>query len=93
MTTGPFTGLSVNDCHILLEIARGRTNAQISQVLPLAPGTIRNHISEMMAVLKCDNRAALAAYAIRNGLPSLRFWEADPNARMYADIAEHLKGV
>lgn len=60
--------MSDTDRYILIEIARGRTNSEIGQTLHLVEGTVKNRVSGLMDKLQCENRAALAAYAIENGI-------------------------
>ncbi len=53
---------------VLKELAKGKTNKQISQVLLLSPSTVRNHISSIFLKLKLANRSQATAVAIYNGL-------------------------
>ena len=53
---------------VLKELAKGKTNKQISQVLLLSPSTVRNHISSIFIKLQLANRSQATAVAIYNGL-------------------------
>ena len=53
---------------VLIHLAQGKTNKQISQVLMLSPSTIRNHISSIFIKLKISNRSQATAMAIYSGL-------------------------
>ena len=53
---------------VLKELAKGKTNKQISQVLLLSPSTVRNHISSIFVKLQLANRSQATAVAIYNGL-------------------------
>ena len=55
---------------ILVHLAKGQTNKEISQVLNLSPSTVRNHISSIFAKLKISNRSQATAIAIYSGLLS-----------------------
>ena len=81
----PFSLLTIREKHILLLISQGRTNRQIADALAFAPGTVRNHVSVILAKLGCENRASLAVYAFKNKLEESRFWEesatSDPSVQ------------
>lgn len=53
---------------ILVHLAQGQTNRQISESLMLSPSTVRNHISNIFAKLKITNRSQATAIAIYAGL-------------------------
>ena len=53
---------------ILLQLAQGKTNKQISQELLLSPSTVRNHISSIFTKLQISNRSQATAIAIYSGL-------------------------
>ena len=53
---------------ILVHLAQGKTNKQISQVLMLSPSTVRNHISNIFTKLNISNRSQATAIAIYAGL-------------------------
>lgn len=53
---------------ILVLIASGKTNKEISKDLSLSPSTVRNHISNIFAKLNITNRAQATALAIFSGL-------------------------
>lgn len=59
---------------ILVHLAQGKTNKQISRDLMLSPSTVRNHISNIFTKLKVTNRSQATAIAICTGLLS----QADP---------------
>lgn len=58
---------------ILVHLAQGETNKEISQKLTLSPSTVRNHISSIFAKLKISNRSQATAIAIYSGLLSQAF--------------------
>jgi DNA-binding CsgD family transcriptional regulator len=49
-------------------IARGYTNAEIAQELVLVPGTVANHVDQILARLGFRNRTQVAAWAVELGL-------------------------
>ncbi len=53
---------------VLVQLAKGQTNKQISEVLMLSTSTVRNHISNIFTKLKIANRSQATALAIYNGL-------------------------
>lgn len=53
---------------ILVHLASGKTNKQISQSLMLSPSTVRNHISSIFTKLNISNRSQATAIAIYSGL-------------------------
>ena len=53
---------------VLVHLAQGMTNKQISEALILSPSTVRNHISNIFTKLKISNRSQATAIAIYNGL-------------------------
>ncbi len=55
---------------VLVHLAQGKTNKQISQCLTLSPSTVRNHISSIFTKLKISNRSQATAIAIYSGLLS-----------------------
>lgn len=53
---------------ILVHLAQGKTNKQISQQLALSTSTVRNHISSIFIKLRISNRSQATAIAIYAGL-------------------------
>ena len=65
MTELPITN---REKEILVHLAQGKTNKQISQVLMLSTSTVRNHISSIFTKLNISNRSQATAIAIYAGL-------------------------
>lgn len=59
----PPADLSDSDRRLLGLIGQGMTNAEIAEVMFLAPTTIKTYVSRLLAKLDRPNRAALAALA------------------------------
>jgi DNA-binding NarL/FixJ family response regulator len=62
--------LTDRERHILLLIARGRSNAEIAGELVISPLTAKSHIRNILRKLDCHDRAGLVALAYENGLIS-----------------------
>lgn len=53
---------------VLIQLAQGHTNKEISKLLHLSTSTIRNHISNIFLKLRVSNRSQATAIAIYAGL-------------------------
>ena len=62
------TGLSDRELAILRLIAEGRDNTEIGREMHISPGTVKNHVSSILAKLDVGNRFEAAVYAVRRGL-------------------------
>jgi DNA-binding NarL/FixJ family response regulator len=60
--------LTDRELEILRLIAQGLTNLDISKRLFLSEGTVRNHVSAILAKLGVPDRTQAAVIAIRHGL-------------------------
>lgn len=60
--------LTPREKEILLCVATGETNREISNSLNIAENTVKNHIKNMLEKLELVNRVQLAAYAVRHNL-------------------------
>ena len=63
-----FRELSDREMDILVPLARGKTNAEIGQVLNLSEKTVSNHVSAILGKLHLTNRIELATYAVEHHL-------------------------
>jgi len=63
-----FRELSDRELDVLAEVARGKTNAEIGQVLNLSEKTVRNYVSTVLEKLHLTNRVELATYAVQHHL-------------------------
>lgn len=59
--------LSWREAEVLAEVARGRTNDEISAKLRIAPRTVATHLEHILSKLDAPNRAAAAAYGAALG--------------------------
>jgi DNA-binding NarL/FixJ family response regulator len=60
--------LSAREAEVLGLLAAGKSNREIAEVLVPSEKTVENHLSRIYGKIGADNRAAAAAFAIRNGL-------------------------
>ena len=60
--------ITTREKEVLVNLAKGKTNKEISNKLMLSPSTIRNHISNIFTKLKISNRSQATAIAIYSGL-------------------------
>ena len=60
--------LTERELGVLRLVAKGYSNAQISDELHIAINTVKFHIKNILAKLQLENRTQVAAYAVRSGL-------------------------
>jgi DNA-binding NarL/FixJ family response regulator len=63
-----FANLTEQELRVLSQVAEGKTNREIAEVLHLGEGTIRNYVSSILGKLELTNRAEAAAYAVEHNL-------------------------
>ena len=63
-----FRELSNREMDVLVHLARGKTNAEIGQLLNLSEKTVSNYVSTMLDKLHLANRIELATYAVEHHL-------------------------
>ena len=61
-----FSALSERELDVLVELTRGRTNADIGRQLNLSEKTVRNYVSRILDKLNLNNRIELAAFAVEH---------------------------
>jgi NarL family two-component system response regulator LiaR len=57
--------LSERELDVLREIARGRSNKEISAILGISEKTVKTHVSNILDKLHLDDRTQAAIYALR----------------------------
>ncbi len=57
-------GLSARQAEVLLQVARGRTNAEVAAALHISPRTVQKHLDNIYDVLGVRSRAAATARAV-----------------------------
>jgi DNA-binding NarL/FixJ family response regulator len=60
--------LTDREREVLIEIAKGATNAEISQTLFMAEGTVKTHIGRLLSKLEARDRVGLVLLAYETGL-------------------------
>jgi two-component system, NarL family, response regulator DevR len=68
LETDAFRELSDREMEVLVQVASGKTNAEIGRDLHLSEKTVRNYVSALLNKLGFSNRIELAAFAIENRL-------------------------
>ena len=67
-TRAPAIDLTEREVEILNMLAQGLSNPEIAERLHLAPGTVRNYVSSILAKLGVSDRTQAAVLAVRWGL-------------------------
>jgi DNA-binding NarL/FixJ family response regulator len=65
--TVPDDGLTDREHDVLLAVAKGLSNQEIAAQLHLGYGTVKTHVSHLLAKLECRDRAQLVMYAYESG--------------------------
>ena len=63
-----FRIISDREMDVLIHLAKGKTNAEIGNLLNLSEKTVGNYVSNMLEKLHLNNRIELAAYAYEHHL-------------------------
>ena len=63
--------LTEREVEVLRLVAQGLTNQEIADTLTIGVGTVRTHVSNILAKLHLANRTQAALYALREGLAPL----------------------
>jgi NarL family two-component system response regulator LiaR len=63
--------LTEREVEVLRLVAQGLTNQEIAEELTIGVGTVRTHVSNILAKLHLANRTQAALYALREGLAPL----------------------
>ena len=66
--TGAPAGLTAREVEVLRLLAAGHSNQDIADALFLSPGTVKVHVTHILAKLGLKSRSAAADYAHRHGL-------------------------
>lgn len=61
-----FRDLSDREMEVLVQVAEGKSNAEIAEILMLSEKTARNHVSSILSKLGLSNRIEAATFAVRH---------------------------
>jgi DNA-binding NarL/FixJ family response regulator len=61
-------GLSRRELDVLRLLAQGKTNREIAETLALSEKTVANHVTMIFNKIGVENRAAAAAFAVKEGV-------------------------
>jgi DNA-binding NarL/FixJ family response regulator len=64
----PLDDLTKRELEVLKEIAKGKSNKEISTALFITEKTVKTHVSSILAKLELADRTQAALYAVRNGV-------------------------
>ncbi|HEV7437774.1 MAG TPA: response regulator transcription factor [Pseudorhizobium sp.] len=67
---GPLDVLSHREREVLIEVARGKTNAEIGSALGMSPLTAKTHVSRILGKMNARDRAQLVIIGYETGLVS-----------------------
>ncbi|ALG06826.1 response regulator transcription factor [Kibdelosporangium phytohabitans] len=66
--SGPGDALTASQMRVLQYLRYGLSNAAIARRMFIQPGTVKNHISEIMSKLDVDNRVLVVLAAMEAGI-------------------------
>lgn len=66
--TDPLEPLSDREREVLVLLAQGNANKEIAEKLSITEGTVKNHVSNILAKLQAENRTQAADIARKHGL-------------------------
>ena len=64
----PLAALTPREREVAALVAAGLTNAEIAERLVLSPGTVGNHLANIVRALGARNRVQVAVWAVERGL-------------------------
>ena len=67
-TTATLESLSEREREVLVLLAQGASNKDMAEKLFITEGTVKNHVSNILAKLQAENRTQAADIARKQGL-------------------------
>lgn len=87
-----FANLSETEKKVLMHVSEGNTNREISKIMNLGEGTVRNYVSSILSKLSVSNRAEAAAYAVQHNLKNFLIEDEPPQFKWLSKFGnENLK--
>lgn len=62
MISGKYENLTPREVEISILVSKGKSNKEISNTLYITEGTVKNHLTKILAKLELENRTQLAVY-------------------------------
>lgn len=63
----PYHLLTRRECEVLQLLAEGKSNKKIGETLYISEKTVKNHVSNILQKMNCDDRTQAVIEAIKNG--------------------------
>lgn len=65
---GPLRELTEREREVLIQVATGRSNAEIARALFVSVATVKTHVSRLLTKVAAHDRAQLVVFAYETGV-------------------------